>query len=140
VRVVVDPGVLVAGIITPLGAPARVIALVREDVVELVVSPHLIAELSDVLGRRRFRRYLSVGEAEEFVRGLTRLAITVNDPPAHGAITRDINDDYLVRLARAGGADALVSGDRDLLDADIDDIVLTPAEPVTRTQRAPETS
>jgi predicted nucleic acid-binding protein len=41
---------------------------------------------------------------------------------------RDPEDDYLVALARATGADALVSVDRDLLDASVDDLnICTPA-------------
>ena len=32
------------------------------------------------------------------------------------AILRDPDDDYLVALARGAGAEAIVSGDRDLLD------------------------
>jgi predicted nucleic acid-binding protein len=51
----------------------------------------------------------------------------VNDPPGVEPITRDPKDDYLVRLARSATATALVSGDRDLLEAVIGDVeVLTP--------------
>jgi predicted nucleic acid-binding protein len=37
---------------------------------------------------------------------------------------RDPDDDYLIELARTAHADALVSIDRDLLDASIDDIAI----------------
>ena len=63
---------------------------------------------------------------------MARIAITVGDPPPAGPITRDVDDDYLVRLARASGADAVISGDGDLLSADIPDVVLAPAELVRR--------
>lgn len=42
-----------------------------------------------------------------------------SDPPAEASLTRDVTDDYLVRLYRSSGADWLVSGDKDLLEADI---------------------
>jgi hypothetical protein len=35
-------------------------------------------------------------------------------------VTRDREDDYLVALALKEGVDAIVSGDRDLLDAGLD--------------------
>lgn len=131
-RAVVDPGVLVAALISPVGAPAHVVRMARDRIVDLVVSPHLLAELTEVLHRPRFRRYFELDEADEYVQGLARLAITVGDPLGQDRITRDSDDDYLVRLARAAGADALVSGDRDLLDAPVADVVLTPAELVER--------
>lgn len=37
---------------------------------------------------------------------------------------RDADDDYLVALARAARADAIVSLDRDLLDAQLDGIAV----------------
>ena len=39
----------------------------------------------------------------------------VDDPPDAPAVSRDLKDDYLVALANAAHADALVSGDQDLL-------------------------
>ena len=47
-----------------------------------------------------------------------------NDVAGNEPITRDPNDDYLVRLARAVGADVLVSGDRDLLEANLPDVAI----------------
>ena len=44
------------------------------------------------------------------------------------ALTRDPGDDYLPRLARAARADCLVTGDDDLIEADLADVwVLRPA-------------
>jgi predicted nucleic acid-binding protein len=42
------------------------------------------------------------------------------------AVTRDPNDDYLVALAVAAQADALISGDRDLTDLQTPVPILTP--------------
>jgi len=38
------------------------------------------------------------------------------DPVAPPAVVRDPRDDYLVALARATRVDAIITGDRDLLD------------------------
>ena len=58
---------------------------------------------------------------------LSAVAIMANDSPDPPRVTRDPGDDYLVALAVAAGADALVSGDRDLADlTDGGVTVLTP--------------
>ncbi len=46
------------------------------------------------------------------------LAIMLPDPPAGIRVLRDPTDDFLVALARSGRAEAIVSGDTDLLDHD----------------------
>jgi predicted nucleic acid-binding protein len=42
----------------------------------------------------------------------------VEDAPAPRVVPSDPKDDYLVALARAGGAHVIVTGDRHLLDMD----------------------
>ena len=101
----------------------------RRGSFELVVSPRLLAELRDVLGRARLARYVTPGEAETFAAELGRSAVVVDNPPvAERLVPADPDDDYLVALARAGGAQAIVTGDADLLDIDL--------EPPTVTARA----
>jgi uncharacterized protein len=114
-RVVVDPGVLVSAIITPLGPPAEIVRAIGEGRLGLIVCPHLLAELLGVLRREKFRRYLTIAEADRYVSGLASRAETHSDPHAVAPIARDPNDDYLIALAREAAADAIVSGDSDLL-------------------------
>lgn len=115
-RVVVDPGVFVSALIAPKGTPAQLLDLLLEQRFELVVSPRLLRELTGVLLRDRFRRYVTAAEVRELVADLAAVAIVLRDPPDPAAVTRDPNDDYLVALAVAAQADALISGDRDLTD------------------------
>lgn len=127
-RVVVDPGVLVSAIITPRGPPAEIVRAVREYRLTLVVSPRLLAELIGVLQREKFRRYVTLEEVEQYVAGIASHAETLSDPPAGAPIARDPNDDYLIALARAAHADAIVSGDEDLLVLErIDPPILSPS-------------
>ncbi len=126
-RVVVDPGVFVSALIAPKGTPAQLLDLLLEQRFELVVSPRLLAELTGVLLRDRFRRYVTAAEVRELVADLAAVATVIRDPPDPVAITRDPHDDYLVALAVAAQADALVSGDRDLTDLQDSPVsVLTP--------------
>jgi putative PIN family toxin of toxin-antitoxin system len=115
-RLVVDPGVLVSALITPLGPPAQILRAVAEGRLVLVVCPHLLAELLGVLRREKFRAYVTVEEAERYVAGIAARAETHPDPQVVTPITRDPKDDYLIALAREAGVDAIVSGDAHLLE------------------------
>lgn len=98
---------------------------------ELVVCPHLITELASVLGRPRFRRYLTEAEVRSYVSEVARHSRRLPDPASPPSRSRDPKDDYLLALAGTEGVVALVSGDRDLTDmTDDDPPVLTPAQAV----------
>lgn len=127
-RVVFDPSVLVAGVVAPGGACAALIDLWLEGRFELVVSPHLLAELRQVLSGRRFRRYVTLPGAERFCALIEDRATSMDDPPGTPpAVCTDPDDDYLPALAAAAGAACLVSVDRHLRDApDLRPAVVTP--------------
>ncbi len=111
-QAVLDPGVLVAGLISAAGAPRALLRLWLEGAFELICSALLLAELERVLLRPKFRTYATESEVRGFLDLLNRLATIVPDPPPLPGITPDPNDDYLVALARSSGARVLVSGDR----------------------------
>jgi putative PIN family toxin of toxin-antitoxin system len=114
-RAVVDPGVLLAAIITPEGTSGRLLRAAIDGQFGLVVSPLLLGELGRVLSRDKFRRYLSQNEASLAVRSLADLAELIADPePTPTGLCPDPKDDYLVALARHADADYLVTGDRHL--------------------------
>ena len=97
----------------------------------------MLAELASVLARPRRRRYVSLDEAERFAADLAGVtSLTPDPPPPHLAVCRDPADDYLVALARSTSADALVTGDQDLLSlADPDVSIITPRGLLERLQR-----
>ena len=128
-RVVLDPNVLISAAISTAGPPRQIVAAWVDERFELVASPALLAELSDVLARPKFRRWISAAVAREFVDGLADDALIIDDPPALPGVSPDPDDDYLIALARAANADYLVSGDRHLLELeDADPPVLTPRQ------------
>ncbi|MEQ9102169.1 MAG: putative toxin-antitoxin system toxin component, PIN family [Imperialibacter sp.] len=86
----------------------------HSSAVELVVSDELISELIEVTSRPKFSRYFS----EEIVRELLVLVeerSTAVQPISQIEACRDAKDNYLLALAVDGGADFLVTGDKDLL-------------------------
>ena len=114
IRAVVDPGVLIAGLITPGGVPAAIIRAWTRGAFELVVSPLLLDELTTTLLRRKFRRWSSENDVVAFVEVLRLAAAMVEDPAEIEAVSRDPNDDYLIALAREARAHVLLSSDGDL--------------------------
>ena len=127
IKVVVDPGVLVAGLISPRGAPAQILLRWREGEFEVVVSSTLIEELERVLARPKFSKYVTPAEVSAYVRLLRDAGVTHDDPPPQPGLTPDPGDDYVVALARAAGAAVLVSGDAHLTElTDPEPLVLTP--------------
>lgn len=128
-RVVVDPNVFVSAAISTGGATSAVIDLIDAGVIVPVVSSQLLAELHGVLRRDKFREWLDLDHAVEFVAELERRAETAFDPAEARRVSSDPDDDYLVALARSTHVDALVSGDADLTELDLDDLtVLTPRQ------------
>jgi predicted nucleic acid-binding protein len=94
----------------------------------MIVCPLLLDELAEVLARPKFERWASEDRGPAYVAGFAARSDHQPDPVDVPRSVRDPNDDYLVPLARATGADALVSVDRDLLDASVEDLdICTPA-------------
>jgi hypothetical protein len=114
--VVPDTTVLVSAAISRQGNPFRLLRAWQEGELSLVVCPHLLDELTDVLHRDRLRRFISGQEAADFVDYLRGTADLRSDPRlVVGLVPEDPDDDYLVALAREAGVDYLVSGDDHLL-------------------------
>ena len=80
----------------------------------VVVSPDTLDELVKVLGRDKFDRYLSAEEREAFLEALVE-RVEVVEPVGEIEACRDPDDNKFLELAVEGGAEAIVSGDDDLL-------------------------
>lgn len=83
---------------------------------ELIACPRLLVEVERGLRKPYFRKRVSEEELAEIVAGIADAATMHEDPGVVEPLLRDPGDDYLVALARVAQADAIVSGDKDLLD------------------------
>ncbi len=111
-RWVLDTNVIVSALLFR-GAASRLHRAWRGGEVRLLVDRALLLELARVLAYPKFRL------SEEMIPLLLEqeiLPFCEVVPDAQGpAVSRDPHDDKFLHVARAGRADALVSGDRDLL-------------------------
>jgi uncharacterized protein len=78
---------------------------------EILLSSELLAELSDVLGRKKFDRFVTSEERDEFLETFIDQAILIEKVQE----CRDPKDDKILELALNGQAQYIVSGDKDLL-------------------------
>jgi putative PIN family toxin of toxin-antitoxin system len=125
-RAVVDPNVLVSAQISSLGHPARLRRAADEGRFEIIVSEKLLAELSTVLMRPRFRCHMSEDEVAEAIENLRGKGSLFEDVEEGRLVPDDPKDDYLIALSRASAADFLVSGYPHLHGLESPPEVLTP--------------
>jgi putative PIN family toxin of toxin-antitoxin system len=113
---VLDTNVLISRLLVPQGVAGQAVdhALTRGI---LLVSETTMDELVEVLGRAKFDTYVTHEERRQFVELLGGVARVVPIPRKLRAC-RDPKDDKFLDVAINGGAAAIVSGDRDLLDLD----------------------
>lgn len=128
-RVVFDPNVLVSAVIAPAGSSALALDAWRNGEFDLVVSPSLLDELEDVLLRTKFQAYASAEQVRAYIEALAVEALAFDDPKDPPRLVPDPDDNYLIALALAAGADLVVSGDKHLTGlADPPVRVVTPGD------------
>jgi putative PIN family toxin of toxin-antitoxin system len=110
---VLDVNTLVSAYLFPDSIPGSELAFVL-DQHHLLMSMAVASELTEVVRREKFDRYLSRRRREELLAGTIRdsefLDVTVTIQ-----MCRDPKDDKFLELAVEGHASAIVTGDADLL-------------------------
>jgi uncharacterized protein len=113
VRYVFDTNVIVSALLFEHGKPAQALQYALENG-EVLLSLDLLEELNEVLGRKRFDRYVTSEEREEFLEALIARAVLVEITETVKEC-RDPKDDKILELALNGETDYIISGDKDLL-------------------------
>ena len=116
-NIVLDTNTVISGIFWK-GAPRQVLDLARSGTYTLFTSSDLLAELADVLGRKKFSARLEQANTnvEELVFGYAALAKTVRPNKIKAVIKADPDDDKVLACAKAANAEIITSGDNHLLD------------------------
>lgn len=116
-KIVLDTNTVISGLLWK-GAPRQVLDLARSGSIMLFTSPELLAELADVLGRKKFSARLALAETnvDELVYGYAALAKTIRPAKIKPMIKTDPDDDKVLACAKAAKAEIITSGDNHLLD------------------------
>ena len=136
-RVVFDTNVLISAAISKNGPPARSLRLVLRGHARLAFSAPTFAVVKSRLSKPKFDKYVSKAARREFPERIFGSPEPVMIDSARFGC-RDPQDDMILETALVGEAEAVVTGDRDLLVMHpFQDIpVLTRADFLTRTEEA----
>jgi uncharacterized protein len=112
-RYVIDTNVIVSSLLfeNSISSEAFRYALKHGEV---LLSTELLEELSDVLSRGKFNRFVTSEERDEFLETFVERAILI-EVIEKVQECRDSKNDKILELALNGGAEYIVSGDKDLL-------------------------
>ena len=112
-RCVFDTNVLVSALLLPESKPR--LALDRAlRIGNVLLSFAALAELYEVLSRKRFRRYIDEEDVRTFLAALARETLWI-DVQKQITVCRDPRDNKFLELAVEGIATHIVTGDSDLL-------------------------
>ncbi len=112
-RVVFDTNVIVSAALFDNSVPGQAFVRALRSAT-ILISRALVEELGAVLARDRFDRYVSREIRLDFLESLVRESelITITE---FVHVCRDPKDDHVLDLAINGNAEAIVTGDNDLL-------------------------
>jgi uncharacterized protein len=129
-QLVIDSNVWIAALISPAGTARQLVDAVLDNDIDILLSEAVFTELVSRLDRPKFDRYREPEAWNLFLSELVELALWHEDAGTAIGICRDADDDKFLALAVTGQADAIISGDGDLLElATHEGIpVLTPAQ------------
>ncbi|MBI4328043.1 MAG: putative toxin-antitoxin system toxin component, PIN family [Chloroflexi bacterium] len=116
-KLVIDTNTLVSGTLWS-GPPSRLVEALEEKRATLLMSAQLLAEFGDVVGRAKLASRLAVRDvtSSKLVARLARQAEFVSPVPiALPPSLRDAKDLIVLAVASTAKADAIVTGDEDLL-------------------------
>lgn len=112
-KFVFDTNAIVSALLLPRSAPRQAFDLAL-GTGSILASTDSIAELNDVLRRRRFNKYVAELQRLEFLAALLRESELVQ-VVENVRICRDPKDDKFLSLAISGRASCVITGDEDLL-------------------------
>jgi uncharacterized protein len=136
VRAVLDPNVIISGLLSPSGAPAELLRALDGGALELIASEMLLEELARALTYPKLRAHIGDQDTTAIVRWVSETATVMSSPLTTPPVrSADPGDDCLIALAYAHRV-ALVSGDKHLLNMAGEIPVFSPREFLERLTNA----
>jgi putative PIN family toxin of toxin-antitoxin system len=113
VRIVVDTNILVSGVLIAASVPNFAVKKAREAGI-LIFSGATFDELSRVIFRPKFDRYVSIDTRIEFIARLQEEStqVTIEE---RITVCRDPKDNQFIEVAVNSNANWIITGDQDLL-------------------------
>ena len=117
-RVVLDVNVLISAVISPLGAPGRVLRFWEQDKFEIATSPPILSELERVIRYPKVQvKYKIPAEfVQQFLSMIQGGAIVIEPSIELTTIKEDPSDNRYLECAIASESSYIITGDKHLLD------------------------
>jgi uncharacterized protein len=116
-KVLIDTNVLLSAALRDRSPERVVLYVANRDEIRWLVTPEILAEYTQVLRRPRFR--LGAELLDQWIELLAMRTVNVGSPPIAPDFPRDPKDAPFLAASIATDADILITGDRDLLTANI---------------------
>jgi putative PIN family toxin of toxin-antitoxin system len=112
-RFVLDTNILVSALLVKNSAPFQVIQMI-EKLGFTLYSEETLQEINQVLKRKKFDKYLTAKDKEEFIFKFVEKSELIIIKETINAC-RDAKDNKFLELAVSGNGDFIITGDQDLL-------------------------
>lgn len=114
-KVVADTNVYVSATFSK-GNPYRILEAAEQGEIQLYISPFILREIEDVLGREKIP--FEEEQVNRFVDKVLSVSKVVSPDSTPNAIKQDPSDNEILACALRAGAEYIVSGDSHLLELD----------------------
>lgn len=117
-KIVVDANLFASGLIKPNSNPGKILNLIKQNEVELILSPAIIKEIKRILLCPKLQKYhrKTAQEIDAYFEDILMLAWIVEGEEIINLIKADPSDNKYLACAYEGESDYIVSGDHHLLD------------------------
>ncbi len=112
-RFVLDTNILISALLIKNSPPFKVIKII-ETIGVTLYSEETLQEINQVLTRKKFDKYLTSEEKQEFIVKLVEKSELVKIQEVID-VCRDSKDNKFLEVAVSGQADFIITGDKDLL-------------------------
>lgn len=126
-RVFIDTNILISAALFPGGVASAAYFKAISSPHTAVISDYVVDELKSVFRRKFPTRTQELSAFLAELSSTVEIVKTPDDEPDSEAQVRDPHDVPILRAACSCGADVLLTGDKDLLEAGIDDPIVVSA-------------
>ena len=106
-KIVLDTNVLVAGLLSPYGAPAGIVGMVSSGILRLCYDARVMVEYQDVLARPKFQ--FDPRKVKDLLVFTQQSGEVVATSPLNARLP-DVHDEIFLEVALAGRAAFLITG------------------------------
>ncbi len=126
--IVLDTNVLVSGLLSPFGPPARVVDQIVATNVQVAFDDRVISEYSEVLRRPKFS--FDPSDIDALIDHIELVGVRVSAAPLNPKRLPDSSDLPFAEVAVSAGADMLVTGNKGHFEflSDHNVLVASPSE------------